>query len=929
MRILNIIFFLTFFCDLFSQELPPISVYTSKDYHAENQNWSISQGKDNHVYIANNQGLLEFDGATWSLYPSPNETIVRSVKVKDDKVFIGFFSDFGYWQKNNMGRLEYTSLTNDLDLLDDEQFWGIEEVEDWIVFQSLRRIYLYNLKTKEIKIHQSETQILNICVADNVLYYQEYNKGIYKMLKGKPQLVSKASEIQQNVLVGVHNINEELVFVTDNKGIYTLKEGQLKVWNFELQQKIMPNTVYSTLKLRNGNLVVGTIAHGVFIVNKKGEITDCIDQKKGLTNNTVLSLFEDAEENIWLGLDDGINVIDLDSPLRVYKDLNGVIGTIYTSVVFNDRIYIGTNQGLFSKKSNSTEHFSFVNNTEGQVWTLKIINNELFCGHNSGTFLVNGLEAERFSSVMGVWKMESLSKTEFLQGTYTGLYVVHKVNGSWTLKNKVEGFNISSRYFEIYDDTTIFINHEYKGVYKLSVKKDLSQVTNTQIISSVPKGLHSALVKYKGNILFSYKKGVYKYQARNDEFVKDSLLSNYLSMDKYISGVLVHTEGKEDKLWGFAKKEIVCIEQGGVSLKPIVKTISIPLSLRKGAAGFENICRLSPGNYLLGNSNGYITLNLDNLSHQKEYDVKISQIKKSSINKNFSNIKLDSVYKFSNDENNFEFYCNVPVFDQFKQVEYQYKIDGLSKLWSDWSQENKIDVENLPFGKYTFSVRARVNGVLTKNIATYAFSVKRPWFLSNWLIAGYILSIFLFSVFMHRMYTLRHFKEKQRLLKRKQNELELQKLENDKRLTLLENEKLEADVELKSKELASSTMSVVKKNELLSGIKDELLKGEQKNIQNVIRTIDKNLNNQGDWKLFEEAFNNADKDFIKKIKQIHPSLTSNDLRLCAYLRLNLSSKEIAPLLNISPKSVEVKRYRLRKKMALSNETKLVDYILEL
>ena len=68
--------------------------------------------------------------------------------------------------------------------------------------------------------------------------------------------------------------------------------------------------------------------------------------------------------------------------------------------------------------------------------------------------------------------------------------------------------------------------------------------------------------------------------------------------------------------------------------------------------------------------------------------------------------------------------------------------------------------------------------------------------------------------------------------------------------------------------------------------------------------------------MFKEAFNNADKDFIKKLKSIHPNLTPNDLRLCAYLRLNLSSKEIAPLLNISPRSVEVKRYRLRKKMEL-------------
>ena len=62
---------------------------------------------------------------------------------------------------------------------------------------------------------------------------------------------------------------------------------------------------------------------------------------------------------------------------------------------------------------------------------------------------------------------------------------------------------------------------------------------------------------------------------------------------------------------------------------------------------------------------------------------------------------------------------------------------------------------------------------------------------------------------------------------------------------------------------------------------------------------------------------------------MHPTLTNNDLRLCAYLRLNLSSKDISPLLNISLSSVEIKRYRLRKKMNLSHNEGLTDHLLSL
>ena len=127
-----------------------------------------------------------------------------------------------------------------------------------------------------------------------------------------------------------------------------------------------------------------------------------------------------------------------------------------------------------------------------------------------------------------------------------------------------------------------------------------------------------------------------------------------------------------------------------------------------------------------------------------------------------------------------------------------------------------------------------------------------------------------------------------------------------------------------------SAMNLVKRNELLGHIKKELSTAKNiEDISKVIKLINRNLNTNDDWKLFEEAFNTADKDFIKKLKTLHSNLTSNDLRLCTYLRLNLSSKEIAPLLNISLRSVEVKRYRLRKKMNLPHEASLTDYILAL
>ena len=198
------------------------------------------------------------------------------------------------------------------------------------------------------------------------------------------------------------------------------------------------------------------------------------------------------------------------------------------------------------------------------------------------------------------------------------------------------------------------------------------------------------------------------------------------------------------------------------------------------------------------------------------------------------------------------------------------------------------------------------------------------------MIALYIV-IFIFSIFSINNYYINYYRRKEeKIIRINQNKLELKEIEKKQALISIKNEKLRNEIEESNKQLAISTMSMVKKNQFLSKLKKDLKNIDSvQNISSVIRNIDRNLNSKDDWTFFEEAFNNTDKDFLKKVKDSHPSLTNNDLRLCAYLRLNLPSKEIAPLLNISLSSVEIKRYRLRKKMNLSRNQRLTDYLLTL
>ena len=263
-------------------------------------------------------------------------------------------------------------------------------------------------------------------------------------------------------------------------------------------------------------------------------------------------------------------------------------------------------------------------------------------------------------------------------------------------------------------------------------------------------------------------------------------------------------------------------------------------------------------------------------------------------------------------------------------TKYSYTLEGWSQGWSNWSSDTSLIFENLPYGNYIFKVKGKVGNTLTLNEASFPLAINRPWYLSISAIIIYIIFLFLGSISIHNIYKQYYNRKEKALLIKSQKEITLSELESNQKLIELKNEKLEIDIEGKNRELAISTMSLIKKNEFLSTIKDALqAESHSREISEVINIIDKNLNNTDDWKLFKQAFDNADKGFLKLVKNKHQNLTPNDLKLCAYLRLNLSSKEIAPLLNISFRSVEVKRYRLRKKLNLPPKSGLTSYILSL
>ncbi|WP_421802412.1 triple tyrosine motif-containing protein [Flagellimonas sp.] len=915
------------------QELPPIQNYTPADYQAENQNWAISQDDDKVVYVANNKGLLRFNGANWMLFPSPNESIMRSVKVVGNRIYTGCYMEFGYWIEDGYGVLRYTSLSSSMEesLLEDEEFWGISNLDDWMVFQSLKRIYIYNIKTGAINIIDAENTLFRMFQVDKEIYFQESGKGIFKIDNGKAEIVYEDEVVLNDEVINIFQQGGTIVLVTKHNGFFTANDGFLTKFNTGLDSLVNKVSVYSAIRLKDGKYALGTISNGLVLLDRNGALQNHIDQIKGLRNNTILSLMEDIDSNIWLGLDNGISYINVKSPVKVYHDNKGVVGSTYAAAIKDNILYLGTNQGLFYKPLEGESDFQLIKGTQGQVWSLQEIEGTLFCCHHSGTFVVEGDSAKQITSLEGAWKINPLSGNPdlLLQGNYDGLYVLEKERGNWKLRNKVEGFENSSRYFEILGNK-VFVNHEYKGIFKLDVDSSFYHVQSIAMDTLI-KGPESGIVKYRDQLFYAYKEGVFKYQPDSDSFVQDTLLSGIYNEDDYVSGKMV-LDQNEDNLWIFTNSNISLLSDGSLADTLLVKPIPLAENVRDGIVGYENIVNLGEeGKYLLGTTSGYITLDV-NTFQEPDLVVQIGRIQKSSKDsQSWASIEKGSEVHLKSSENHLRFSFFTAEYNKYFQPKYQFQLQGIYDNWSDWSENYSTTFENLPYGDYTFRVRAKIGDKVSSNIATYSFRIERPWYISNLMLVIYILVFAIGSFLIHQAYKRYYHKRQQKLIEKNKREIELAKAQNEKEIIKIKNEQLQEEFRSKSNELAASTLSIIRKNELLSKVKDQLLSSveDKGSIKPIIKVIDKNITQNDDWELFKEAFNNADRKFLKKLKKAHPNLSPNDVRLCAYLRLNLSSKEIAPLFNISVRSVEIKRYRLRKKMDLSHDDNLVDYILKL
>lgn len=943
--------------------LPLVNNFPKSSYNASTQNWALTQNSKGFIYVANNDGLLEFDGQHWNLYPIPNATIVRSLLAVGDTIFAGAFEEFGFFASGKNGKLSYHSL---LDLLPDssrlfDEIWKIHHVPDAIIFQSFKCLIVYKGGEMHI-IEPGEKGFGHSYSVGNDIYIADYSRGLLKLSFDKTELVCSDNLLLSNELRCVLPYeNNQLIIGLVNCGLFILDGNQLLPWNSNVNKHLVDNIVFSGEILSNGHFAFGSILNGVYITNTRGEILQHINRYKGLLNNTVLSLFEDRQGNLWLGLDNGIDYLEINSPLSVF-DYNYHIGSTYTSVVHNETLYVGTNQGLFYANLRMLDNtrtdvvdFALVPGTEGQVWHLEVIDNQLLCGHNFGCYQIIDNQAVKIAGDRGYWtflKYRGNSDT-LIAGTYNGMSVMLKRGNTWEVSWKIAGFEESSRKIVAQPANTLWISHGYRGIYKVDLSDDLHFATQYTLYDhkhGLPPELPYNVHMISGELIFSTKSGFYNYEKTSEWFIPSILFNQIFREQPAIDNIFPDETGN---LWysAFGKMGLMRLLEDGT-----YTNISAPFNRINPVLiqSYENVYVYDNRNVFIGSQNGLFHYDpYFKKDYQKQEPVFFREVVFSG--KDTVMFIFDPVLKTTTGNRNhqavvsvpfmlnsvsFRFAC--PSFEAAGSTLFSFRLSGFDQGWSAWDPTNFKEYTNLREGRYIFEVRAQTINSTGNQSYAFEFVVLPPYYRSRQAIAIYVAGILLIIagniVFIRRRITRARRSEKakhEKKLAEKELQFREKTLQSEKEIMNLRNESLQSQINFKNRELANTTLHLIHKNRILNSIKYQLTslndnsmaQGKRSEIEGLIGKINKELRNEKFHKLFDAYFDDVHQDFLTRLKEKHDDLSPKELRLCAYLKMNLTTKEIAPLMNISVRGVEIGRYRLRKKLGLDREENLITYLI--
>lgn len=936
--------------------LPGIINYSRAEYKAGTQNWAIAQNENGMMYFANNDGLIEFDGAHWSHYRDM-ELIYRALCIDEGRIYVGAFNKFGYYEQNDGGTMVFHSLLPLLKgrISDFDEIWKIHKTSFGIVFQSFKALFIY--KDGKIDIVYPRSKFHFSYYVNGILWVYDEEQGLMHLREGKVRQIPGGEFFSGTEIWSILPLNDDQILIgTAKKGVFVYDGEHVTPWESPVNDLLKRYQIFSGAVVNSKYFAFGTIQNGLILSDTAGRIVFQINKERGILNNTILCIGNDKQGNIWLGLDNGISLIRINSPLTYIQNYFD-IGSGYTSIRQGDYLYLGTNQGLFFIKwtdfinpLKKKDDFHLIEGTEGQVWSLTNIDNSLFCGHNFGVFQIIDNKAIKISSIPGGWSILKVNRKNplLLVGHYSGLSIFEKKGALWSYRNELKGYDQSSHYIGQDRHGDIWVSHGYKGIYRIrpdSLWQKVSQLWFYDTRNGLPTQIGNNLFQLHSGLVVGTRNGVYRFNENVNKFEPDSLFMQYLPGYKQIDYI---TEDSQSNIWYYHNQQpgVLRLQEDGS-----LKNITAPFLELRGQIipSYGHVNTLDAGNVIIGVEGGFAHYSSGLLRDYSFIPIlHISRIQSNDTsegiyryNSTMGQQKIIPEFHYANNTLSIAFAASAFA-DQ--EIEFQFRLEGFDPEWSTWSTQNAKEYTNLPYGDYTFHLKARTESGKLTPVLSYRFKILPPWYLSTlaWFI--YLL-LFLCLVYLAYKFFLKSL-EKSRLqemqeqgnkYKLREQQLKEDALITEKEMIRLRNEKLNLEMIHKEKELANSTLMIIQKNEILHKLRNDLNKirnnmtddSLKNDLNSTMKRIGREIDNEKQWQVFNTHVEQVHESLFKKLKESYPDLTPRELSLCAYLRMNISSKEIATLMNISTRGVEISRYRIRKKLGLDRNANLTEFMITL
>lgn len=929
--------------------LPKIINYKKSDYLGGAQNWEIGQDRNGNLYFANTEGMLQFNGTSWSKYPIPNGT-VRSLKVdKSGRIYVGGYNEFGYFEADSKGKLIYHSISklatpNSKKIID--FVWKVHILGDEVIFQTFFRTYVY--KKGKITVLEAPNRFQFSFLLNNTLYFQdiaagllEYRDGVLTSLPG--------TEVFNNTEVWgmLPYADNKILVITIDKGLYLYDFKKAVPWQCEATAFTLKNSSLGGRILNNRFIEINSVLNGIIICDMNGAIIQHINNKKGLLNSTALSSYTDSSGNLWFGLDNGIAFLNINSPFS-YLGTSFDLSSVYSSAIHQGNLFVATNQGVFSHSWHEPfqeDNFTFMQGTTGQAWGIDVFDGQLLCMHNRGLFTIkDGKIGQWLDDKRGYLGIKRIAgKPGFLMASnYHGFAILEKIPAGWKFRNQIEGFNVSDSRF-VTDGQNVWLLKNFT-LYRLKLSNDLRRFTVTasyDALSKEVKNITSAQ-HINGKIYLQGKNRFFTYDQANDRFIEDKYMS---ALFKNLPQIRYCFEDNKHNICYFYGESSMGMlmkqENGGY------KDVHAPFSALTGnlVYFFESVNTIDSKNIFIGLTEG--------LAH---YDPKLyygNTVKPKVFIKSLS-FETDTLYTGNKPDikniripykhNSVKFNFSSPAYDNPENIKFSYRLDGFDDKWSNWSNAPVKEYTNLPEGSYRMEIKAMDSSGEQSDAVAVSFLIKPPFYRHPLAYVFYIVMVAAAIYLVRRRVKSkirqnRYYEtlEQRRLYLERETKIKQDQYELEKEIERLKNEQLKVKILTKDKELVNNSLQVVKKNKMLNGIINKLKDINPEVMDEVTRqqfsklnkTINKELNTDKSWNNLEKHIRNVHFDFLKRLKEKYPAVTPREMDLATYLLMNMSTKEIAEIMNISDGGVELARYRLRKKLDLPRKENLTGFLMNI